>query len=192
VHGSASPVTLVLGHGAGGGVESADLQAVASAVASSGRRVVLVEQPWRVAGRRIAPPPATLDAAWCDVVEALRLGARVLGGRSAGARVACRTAERLGASAVVALAFPLHPPGRPERSRADELRGAAGRPRIVIQGTRDPFGTADEVRRAARGLSVLAVPGADHSLRPGSNGALAALDRATARVLALLERLERE
>jgi predicted alpha/beta-hydrolase family hydrolase len=124
--------TLVLGHGAGGGVESTDLVAVTAEAAESGWRVVRVEQPWRVAGKRIAAAPPTLDAGWHAVLHHLRAddvlsGPLVLGGRSAGARVACRTAAEHGAAGVLALAFPLHPPGKPENSRADRRPGAAGR-----------------------------------------------------------------
>ena len=172
--------TLVLGHGAGGGVDAADLQALAAAVRSAGHAVVLVEQPWRVSGRRIAPRPAALDEAWVDAVRALRPGGPlVLGGRSAGARVACRTADDLGAAGVVALAFPLHPPGRPERSRAEELR-ACPVPVLVVQGDRDPFGTPGEVRRAAGRsrprVAVVPIPGGDHGLsRVDLTGAAAAV-----------------
>lgn len=176
--------TLVLGHGAGGGVESADLQDLAAAVRAAGHAVVLVEQPWRVAGRRIAPRPAALDEAWVDAVRALRPGGSlVLGGRSAGARVACRTAGVVGAAAVVALAFPLHPPGRPERSRAEELR-ACPVPVLVAQGDHDPFGTPVEVRRAAGrsgpGVRVIPIPGGDHGL------SRADLTRTASAVIALL------
>jgi predicted alpha/beta-hydrolase family hydrolase len=156
--------TLMLGHGAGGGVEADDLRSVTAAVVELGWRVVLLEQPWRVAGRRAAAPPPRLDQAW--VAAAAPLGAAagplVVGGRSAGARVACRTALTLGAVGVVALAFPLHPPGRPERSRAFELAGA-GVPVLVVQGRRDPFGTPSEVSDAVPGVEVVAVDG-DHSL----------------------------
>ncbi|SDC21508.1 hypothetical protein SAMN05660690_0948 [Geodermatophilus telluris] len=160
--------TLVLGHGAGGGVGSADLTAVTAAAAGAGWRVLRVAQPWQVAGRRIAPAPPRLDTAWTAVLGTLRpelTGPLVLGGRSAGARVACRTAELLGADGVLALAFPLHPPGRPERSRAPEL-AAAGVPLVVVQGATDAFGRPAEVAAALTGVpaaSVTAVPG-DHSL----------------------------
>ena len=109
---------LVLGHGAGGGVGAPDLEAL-TALTADGWVVARVEQPWRVAGRRIATPPAQLDTAWLAVLHRLTTGrARlpvplVVGGRSAGARVACRTAAAVGATAVLALSFPLHPPGRP-------------------------------------------------------------------------------
>ncbi|QGN57976.1 alpha/beta family hydrolase [Nostocoides sp. HKS02] len=146
--------TLVLGHGAGGRDWTGDVLAVTEAMSAQGWAVALVDQPWRLAGRRVASRPAALDEAWLPIVSALRSGRGalpgplVLGGRSAGARVACRTAEQLGADAVLCLAFPLHLPGRPEASRAPELLRPieAGLPVCVIQGARDPFGTPDEVR----------------------------------------------
>jgi uncharacterized protein len=167
-----SLTTLVLGHGAGGGIEARDLAALAAGLPSEGVSVILVEQPWRVAGRRVAGPPAQLDKAWRAVIAdpavstAAQAGRLVTGGRSAGARVACRTAAEVGAQAVVALAFPLHPPGRPERSRADELLGA-GVPTLVVQGERDPFGGPAELEVVLatglpNGLRVVAVPFADH------------------------------
>jgi uncharacterized protein len=167
----AGPVvgTLVLGHGAGGGVDSADLLAVAAAVAGRGWRVLRVEQPWRVAGRRIAPAPPRLDEAWTAVLDAVRedwlTGPLVLGGRSAGARVACRTASARSAAGVLTLAFPLHPPNRPEQSRAAELRGVDV-PLLVVQGETDAFGRPAEVAEALTGRSgtVRAVPG-DHALK---------------------------
>lgn len=168
--GASTRPLLVLGHGAGGGVEAGDLQQVSVAVLRAGFGVVLVDQPWRVAGRRIAPRPATLDVAWVEVLGRLRhRGPLLVGGRSAGARVACRTAEELGAVGVVALAFPLHPPGRPEASRAHELSDA-GRPVLVIQGDRDPFGTAEEIEVQAPSIRVVTVVGGDHSLVRGDLG----------------------
>jgi predicted alpha/beta-hydrolase family hydrolase len=163
--------TLVLGHGAGGGVESADLLEVTSEAAAAGWRVVRVEQPWRVAGRRIAPAPPRLDEGWRAVLAALRADGRltgplVLGGRSAGARVACRSAAEQEAAGVLALAFPLHPPGRPEKSRAAELT-AVPVPIVVVQGERDVFGRPEDVAAVLSGLpgaSVYAVPG-DHALK---------------------------
>jgi uncharacterized protein len=156
---------LVLGHGAGGGIEARDLVAVAAGLPPRGVTVVLVEQPWRVAGRRMAARPAQLDQAWRAVLanDSFRTATRsrsrlVVGGRSAGARVACRTALDVGAEAVVALAFPLHPPGRPERSRADELIGA-GVPVLVVQGERDGFGGPAEI---PAGPEVVPIPYADH------------------------------
>ena len=161
--------TLVLGGGAGGGVDAADLVAVAGAGCAAGWRVLRVEQPWRVAGKRIAPAPARLDEGWTAVLATLRddavlTGPLVLGGRSAGARVACRTASSAGAAGVLALAFPLHPPGRPEKSRAAEL-ALAGVPLLVVQGATDAFGGPDEVAAVLpEGGRVHAVPG-DHSLK---------------------------
>ena len=163
--------TLVLGHGAGGGVQSPDLLEVTAEAAAAGWRVVRVEQPWRVAGKRIAPAPPRLDEAWRVVLAALRADGRltgplVLGGRSAGARVACRTAADQEAAGVLALAFPLHPPGRPEKSRAAELT-AVPVPLVVIQGETDAFGRPEDVAAVLSGrpgASVYAVPG-DHALK---------------------------
>ena len=147
--------SVVLGHGAGGGIEAADLVALTELV-EDGWLVVRVEQPWRVAGRKVATPPKTLDTGWVAVLAALTRGRWALphplvcGGRSAGARVACRTAVEVGADAVLALSFPLHPPGKPDTSRAAEARLVtdAGLPLAVIQGEKDPFGGPDEVERA--------------------------------------------
>jgi predicted alpha/beta-hydrolase family hydrolase len=163
--------TLVLGHGAGGGIESVDLVEVTTEAAGAGWRVVRVEQPWRVAGKRIATAPPRLDEGWNAVLADLRAGDEltgplVLGGRSAGARVACRTAAGQGAAGVLALAFPLHPPGRPEKSRAAELTGVAV-PLVVVQGETDAFGAPADVAAVLSGragASVYAVPG-DHSLK---------------------------
>lgn len=135
---------VVLGHGAGGGVNSRDLTTAAEAAAAEGFTVALVEQPYRVAGRRSPAPAAQLDTAWTAVIADLRKGALrrlplVAGGRSSGARVACRTAEATGAVGVLCLAFPLHPPGRPEKSRQDELDQVEV-PVLVVQGESDPFG----------------------------------------------------
>jgi predicted alpha/beta-hydrolase family hydrolase len=170
--------TLVLGHGAGGGVDSADLSAAAAAAAGAGWRVLLVEQPWKVAGKRLAPAPARLDEAWAAVLWRVRgqlTGPLVLGGRSAGARVACRTASAQRAAGVLALAFPLHPPGKPERSRAAELLGV-GVPLVVVQGETDAFGRPAEVETALAGHAgvVRAVPG-DHALRKNPAAVAAAV-----------------
>lgn len=174
--------TLVLGGGAGGTVRAPDVLAVTAEAADAGWRVVLVEQPWRVAGKRIAPAPARLDLGWAAVLERLRTdglltGRLVVGGRSAGARVACRSAAEQGAAGVLALAFPLHPPGRPEKSRADELVAVAV-PIVVVQGETDAMGAPHDVATVLAGrpgASVYAVPG-DHSLKknPGLVGAAAA------------------
>ena len=154
---------LVLGHGAGGGVTSGDLVAVTEAARDEGCSVALVEQPYRVAGRRSPAPAHQLDAAWIAVVEYLRAGALhglplVVGGRSLGARVACRTAEETGAVGVLCVAFPLQPPRRSGKtaapSRLPELDGVR-LPMLVIQGARDPFGIPGE----SRTRTVVEVPG---------------------------------
>ncbi|MEU2713757.1 alpha/beta family hydrolase [Streptomyces sp. NPDC007205] len=154
-------LVLALSHGAGGGVEARDLQALARTLPAHGVTVALVEQPWRVAGKKVAPAPKTLDSGWRGIWPALA-GMRlpvVSGGRSAGARVACRTAAELGAHAVLALSFPLHPPGKPEKSRAEELLGA-GVPTLVVQGGNDPFGKPAEFPEGGYGL--IEVPYGDH------------------------------
>jgi uncharacterized protein len=154
---------LVLGHGAGGGVQAPDLVAATRAAVELGFDVALVEQPYRVLGRRSPPPAPRLDTAWTEVVE--RLGADelaglrlVVGGRSSGARVACRTAGEVGGAGVLCLAFPLEPPGgRP--SRLAELE-AVDVPVLVVQGEHDRFG----IPPPAPGRSVVVV-GGDHALR---------------------------
>jgi uncharacterized protein len=154
----------VLGHGAGGGVESPDLVGATQAARSAGLSVALVEQPYRVAGRRSPAPANQLDAAWIAVVLQLRAGplSRVpilTGGRSAGARVACRTAVETDSVGVLCLAFPLHPPGRPEKSRLAEL-DAVKVPTLVVQGESDPFGTPPNGPKR----TVARIPGT-HSLK---------------------------
>jgi predicted alpha/beta-hydrolase family hydrolase len=178
---------LVLGHGAGGLRWTDDVLATRAAAVGAGWAVALVDQPWRVAGRRIGGPPASLDRAWVVVLAALeedrQAGPLVVGGRSAGARVACRTAATVGASAVVALSFPLHPPGRPERSRAVELRSPAaeGIPVHVVQGSTDAFGTPDEVRaELATGSTLDEVPGTHSLERSAALVAAAAIARLVA------------
>jgi hypothetical protein len=152
---------LVLGHGAGGGVDAPDLAAVCAAAVAAGVRVVLVTQPYRMAGRRAPAPAVQLDEAWTTVVRHIAVPdlPLILGGRSSGARVACRTAPTLGAAGVLALAFPLHPPGKPEKSRAPEL--PAELPTLVLNGDRDPFG----VPEAGGNIEVAVRPGATHDLR---------------------------
>ncbi|MEU0286772.1 alpha/beta family hydrolase [Streptomyces sp. NPDC006147] len=154
-------LVLAVSHGAGGGIEARDLVALAAALPAHGVTVALVEQPWRVAGRKLAPAPKTLDTGWRGIWPALaEPGLPVIsGGRSAGARVACRTATELGAHAVLALSFPLHPPGRPEKSRAPELLGA-GVPTLVVQGGNDPFGRPAEFPEGPHEL--VEVAWADH------------------------------
>jgi predicted alpha/beta-hydrolase family hydrolase len=169
---------LVLGHGAGGGIDAPDLRAVRRAAVADGLAVARVTQPYRVAGRRAPAPAPRLDEAWLAALAALR-GRRgltripvIVGGRSSGARVACRTAAAAGARAVVALAFPVHPPGRPEVSRLAEL-DLPPVPVLVVQGERDPFGMPP----SAPGRSVVVIPGADHSLRQAPTAVADALVR---------------
>jgi predicted alpha/beta-hydrolase family hydrolase len=165
---AASPIgLLVLGHGAGGSIEAPDLRAVSSAALVAGFAVARVRQPYLVAGRRAPAPAAQLDIAWTAAVEHLGVLLRpqlpelrvAVGGRSSGARVACRTAGATGAVGILALAFPLHPPGHPEKSRAPELEVPV--PLLVLQGARDPFGGPDQF---PAGVAVHEVSGADHRL----------------------------
>jgi hypothetical protein len=169
---------LVLGHGAGGGVTGRDLVAATNAARASGLSVVLVEQPYRVAGRRSPAPARQLDAAWTAVVDRLRARRLkglplVVGGRSSGARVACRTVQETGAVGVLCLAFPLRPPrrsGDPAASRLPEL-DAVEVPTLVVQGVRDPFGMPPAGPRR----TVVEVQG-DHSLRTDLQAVAAAVE----------------
>jgi uncharacterized protein len=175
---------LVLGHGAGGGATARDLVAVTKVARAAGVSVALVEQPYRVAGRRSPAPVGQLDAAWIAVVEHLLAGALrdlplVVGGRSSGARVACRTAAETGAVAVLCLAFPLHPPGRPEKTRQPEL-DAVSLPTLVVQGASDPFG----MPAAGPARSVVTVPG-NHGLTGDVEAVAAAARGWLAEVLGL-------
>jgi len=149
---------LVLGHGAGGGVDAPDLLAARDAALGLGLQVVRIEQPWRVLDRRVAEAPPRLDAAWLAALAALAPLPTVLGGRSAGARVACRTSGQVeDVRGVLCLAFPLAPPGR-TADRAHELALPVV-PRLVVQGARDAFGLPS----AAVGVRVEVVAGADHA-----------------------------
>jgi uncharacterized protein len=158
---------LVLGHGAAGGVEAPDLVVATKVALEEGATVVLFEQPYKVAGRRSPAPARQLDAAWTAAIASLRDGdlsglPLIVGGRSLGARVACRTAEEVGAIAVLCLAFPLHAPGRggnPKASRLEELNQVKV-PTLVVQGERDPFGMPP----AGRNRNVVTVAG-DHGLK---------------------------
>jgi uncharacterized protein len=165
VHAATQPrAGLLLGHGAAGGVGSPDLVAARDVALEEHVTVALIEQPYKVAGRRSPAPARQLDASWTAVVDHLRTGELtdlplVVGGRSLGARVACRTSEATRAAAVLCLAFPLHPPGRPEANRLDEL-DAVTVPVLVVQGDRDPFGMPPP----ADGRVVVSVPG-NHGLK---------------------------
>jgi predicted alpha/beta-hydrolase family hydrolase len=181
--------TLLLGHGAGGGPESRDLAALAAVLPRNGISVVRVDQPWHVAGRRIAPRPAVLDECFVAAADKLRVRTPlVVGGRSAGARSAARTASRLGASGLLALAFPLHPPGRPERSRLEELE-AVDLPTLVVQGERDAFGSPEEFP-PDHDLTV--IPGADHGFKVPKRGEVSQDDALGIIVEATLEWIVRE
>jgi uncharacterized protein len=174
---------LVLGHGAGGGVGSADLELLARDLPGRGTSVVRFEQPWRTAGRKASAPPPRLDEAWFAALEWLTgqdwaQHPRIAGGRSAGARVACRTGSKTNPAAIVCLAFPLHLPGRPQKSRLEELL-APDVPRLVLQGSKDSFGTADEVCTAigdGSGITVVELPGVDHGFRIAKSSSFTAAD----------------
>lgn len=185
-----SPVTtLVLGHGAGGGVGARDLAVLAKRLPPQGVSVFRVEQPYRVAGRRVPSSARILDESWLSVVNSLRPQTPlVVGGRSSGARVACRTARTLGASGCLALAFPLSPPGRPHQSRADELKGS-GVPTLVVQGDRDSFGTPDAFPDT---VDLAVVPGADHGFATLKRGDLSQEEALGVLVEAVLEWITRE
>jgi uncharacterized protein len=177
---------LVLGHGAGGGVEAPDLAAATEAAGAEGVSVALVEQPYRVAGRRSPPGAAQLDAAWVAVVEALRTDKLsdlplIVGGRSLGGRVACRTVEATGAVAVLCLAFPLEPPrraGKPRQSRLPELE-AVTLPMLIVQGERDPFGMPPP----GPSREVVTVPG-NHGLKADLAAVAAAVRAGLAELIA--------
>ena len=165
---------MVLGHGAGGGVAARDLVRVTQVAREAHVSVALVEQPYRVAGRRSPAPAHQLDAAWTAVIGELLAGPLnglplIAGGRSSGARVACRTAQSTGAVGVLCLAFPLHPPGRPEKTRQAELDGVAV-PTLVVQGASDPFGQP----AGSPQHRVVSVAG-NHSLTSDLDGVAAAV-----------------
>lgn len=169
---TAPTAALVLGHGAGGGVGAWDLELLARELPASGVSVARYRQPWLVAGRKVAGPPASLDRGWRPAVAAIASAwpgvPLFVGGRSAGARAACRCYD--GAAGLVALSFPLHPPGKPHKSRIAELAAVTG-PVLVVQGAADPFGSPADIARALAdagysGERIVPVPGATHSLAP--------------------------
>lgn len=185
---------LVLGHGASGSVDARDLVKVSNAAQAAGYGVARVTQPYRVAGRKAPAPAAALDAAFEDVIAALhgRLDVPVIsGGRSSGARVACRTAAATDAIGVLALAFPLHPPGKPDRTRAPELQ-AVSVPVLVLQGDRDPFGSPAEIRATTppESVRIERVPGANHGFAV-RKGEPPVLDDLTGTVTSWLDELVR-
>ncbi|GAB6984142.1 alpha/beta hydrolase family protein [Nocardioides pyridinolyticus] len=181
--------TLLLSHGAGVGIDTADLEALAHHLPRNGITVVRLEQPWRVAGRKVASPPPTLDQGLTAAAGHLRGTAPlVVGGRSAGARSAARCAQALGAAGCLALAFPLHPPGKPERTRLHELEGA-GVPTLVIQGEKDTMGRPDEFPPET---DLAVVPAADHSFKVAKSAPVSQEEALEIIVESTLEWLVRE
>ena len=181
--------TLVLTHGAGGGVDAPDLVRLARTLPQQDISVTLVEMPWRVAGKKLAPAPPVIDECFVAVLDNMRTRSPlVLGGRSAGARSACRIARGVGARGVLALSFPLHPPGSPEKTRLGELQRARVRT-LVIQGERDPFGTPEEF---PDDVDLTVVPAADHSLKVPKSGPLNQEDALAVVLEATLEWVVRE
>ena len=170
---------LLLGHGAGGSVDAADLVAVRDAVVPTGVAVARITQPYRVLGRRAPPPAARLDEAWLAITAQVISRSEFAGlpvvhaGRSSGARVACRCAAAAGAAAVVALAFPVHPPGRPEADRSDELL-AVSCPLLVVQGRGDAFGQPPEASFDGIDRVLAHVPGT-HALTADTAAVAAAV-----------------
>lgn len=192
---AASPMaTLLLSHGAGNGIDTADLETLAATLPAHGVTVARFEQPWKAAGRKVATPPATLDVGLRAAASALSAAPPlVVGGRSAGARSAARCAHELGAAGCLALSFPLHPPGRPEKSRLGELAAVsgAGVPTLVVQGGRDPMGRPEEFPTGLAGMEILVVTDAGHSLRVPARAAHSpaqALDEVCVAVLAWIRR----
>ena len=192
-HRARSPfVTLLLSHGAGGGIEARDLQALAARLPRHGVTVVLLEQPWRVAGRKVATAPPTLDDALLAAARTLRFRTPlVVGGRSAGARSAARCATGIAAVGCLALSFPLHPPGRPEKSRLPELAGA-GVPTLLVQGEHDSMGRPEEFPADLDHVDLAVVPGADHGLRVAKGAAVSQTEAVEIVVESTLEWLVRE
>jgi uncharacterized protein len=190
VHRASRPVaTVVLSHGAGGGINARDLQAIADELPRQGVTVELLEMPWRVAGKKLAPRPAVLDECLMAVGRQLRPRTPlVLGGRSAGARAAGRCAQALHADGYLALAFPLHPPGKSAPSRLDELEGA-GVTTLVIQGERDQFGRPEEF---PEDVDLAVVPLADHAFKVPKRGEISQEDALGIIVEATLEWVVRE
>ncbi len=172
----APAAALLLGHGAGGGAGAWDLALLARELPGLGISVARYRQPWLVAGRRIAGPPAGLDRGWLPAMAAVRAAWRGVplftGGRSAGARSACRCADPTTAGLVL-LSYPLHPPGKPHKSRVAEL-AAVDVPVLVVQGANDPFGGPADLARALAdagfsGERIVPVPDAAHSLAPAKS-----------------------
>lgn len=181
--------TLLLSHGAGAGIDTADLEALAGNLPRHGITVVRLEQPWKVAGKRVATRPSSLDDALVAAANRLRTRTPlVVGGRSAGARSAARCARQLGAAGCLALSFPLHPVGHPEKSRLEELR-AARVPTLVVQGENDVMGRPEEF---PSDVDLAVVPNADHGLKVPVRGEVTQHEALGIVVEATLEWLVRE
>jgi predicted alpha/beta-hydrolase family hydrolase len=176
--------TVVLGHGTATGVEAMDLQALAKALPPLGVTVVLVTQPYRLEGNPEVADEQSLDRAWTAIWPSVTGEVPlVAGGRSAGSQVACRTANALGAHAVLVLAYPLLGPGSP----AELL--ATGRPTLVVQGGQDPFGRPDQFPTLPTDIELVAIPGANHMFGvEGTDGGAAALAQVTAAVIEWVDR----
>ncbi|MPZ63368.1 MAG: hydrolase [Propionibacteriales bacterium] len=181
--------TLVLGHGAGGDSTARDLVTLARVLPPQGVSVFRIDQPWRVAGKGVASAPRILDESFVAVVDVLRPQTPlVVGGRSAGARVGCRTARRLGASGCLALAFPLQPPGKPHLSKTHELL-ETGVTTLVVQGDRDAFGAPDDFPNT---VDLAVVPGADHEFKTLKRGPVTQDDALAVVAESALEWMTRE
>ena len=189
-HVATDPVAvLLLSHGAGGGIDAPDLRALAAALPEQGVSVMLFEQPWKRSGRKVATAPPSLDEAFRAAAALMPSDLPlIVGGRSAGARSAARTAAAVGASGCLALAFPLHPPGKPEKSRLGELHGADVTT-LVVQGERDTFGAPAEF---PDDVDVCVVPGADHAFKVLARGPISQEDALAIVVEATLEWIVRE
>lgn len=192
LHRARKPIaTLLVSHGAGTGIETLDLLALADTLPRENVSVARFEQPWKVAGRSVAGPPKSLDAGLRAAAGVLKARTPlVVGGRSAGARSAARCASDLGAAGCLAIAFPLHPPGKPESSRLDELV-AVGVPTLVVQGERDTFGGPEEFPEI-EGVDLAVVPGGDHSLKVLKRSPLSQDDALAVLVESTLEWVVRE
>jgi predicted alpha/beta-hydrolase family hydrolase len=181
--------TLVVTHGAGGGIGAHDLVRLAKTLPQQEISVTLVEMPWRVQGKKLAPRPEVIDQCYLAVMNSMRMRSPlVIGGRSAGARSACRIARSVGAKGVLALSFPLHPPGKPESSRLPELLGARV-PTLVVQGENDPFGTPAEFPDH---VDLAVVPAADHGMRVPKSAGIGQEDALAVVLEATLEWIVRE
>ena len=176
-NGPARPrITLALAHGAGAPMDSPFLETMAEAIAGDGVRVVRFEFPYmqarRTSGKRGAPdPPAVLRKTWLEVVEHFGPDKLAIGGKSMGGRIASMVADEAGVRGLVCLGYPFHPPGKPEKLRTEHL-AALRTPALIVQGTRDPFGTKDDVAayELSKKIRVVWVEGGDHSLKPPAKG----------------------